>query len=179
MHILIAGPGGAKLFLEALAGAVRADGVRIERRYDLQRPSAFDEWAEVDILVPFALPCSDADMASAPRLRAIIVPSLGYEDVDVESAAKRQIVVANGRTPENFESVAEAAALFMLMILYDIRASARPNTVRVRRRQLALSSALPLGIDPRRGRGRPLPLGVRRGGTGPLQHAVLAGGGRQ
>lgn len=122
MHVLIAGPTTAKPFLDALASAVRTDTVRVQCRYDLLRPSDYEGWADVDILVPFALPCSDADMAGAPRLRAVIVPSLGFEGVDVESAMRRKLAVANGRIAENFESVAEAAVLFMLMSLYDIHA---------------------------------------------------------
>lgn len=64
-------------------------------------------------------------MASASRLRAIIVPSLGYEGIDVDAAARRGIAVANGHVDENFESVAEAGVLFMLAMLYDLSSAQR------------------------------------------------------
>src|SRR3546814_10160474 len=60
-------------------------------------------------------------MDAAPGLKAIITPSLGFEGIDVEAAHHRGIAFANGRVAENFESVAEAAMLFMLTALYRLR----------------------------------------------------------
>lgn len=60
-------------------------------------------------------------MDAALGLKTIITPSLGYEGIDVEAAHSRGIAFANGRVAENFESVAEAAMLFMLTSLYRLR----------------------------------------------------------
>src|SRR3546814_14721183 len=73
------------------------------------------------MFVTFGVPCSGDDMDAAPGLKAIITPSLGFEGIDVEAAHHRGIAFANGRVAENFESVAEAAMLFMLTALYRLR----------------------------------------------------------
>lgn len=123
MHILITGPDGARPFLERLAAAIPKDSADVICRYDLDRPSDYEQWADTDILVAFARPCDQKDMNLAPRLRAIILPSLGFEGIDIDAATGRGIAVANGHVIENFETVAEAAFLFMLMTLYDIHAA--------------------------------------------------------
>lgn len=123
MHnILFVGPGSAKPFLEQLAGAIPDQAALVRSLYDIGSPSECACWEEVDILVAFAVPCTAQDMARAPRLKAVVIPSLGFEGVDVAEATARGISVANGHVTENFESVAEAAFLFMLMSLYQIRA---------------------------------------------------------
>jgi len=120
-HILIAGPAPARPFLEKLAEAVRGEGAEIICHTDLAAPGNYPDWHRTTHLVAFGLPCTDRDMALAPRLRAIITPSLGYEGIDVDSATARGIAFANGRVPENFQSVAEAAMLLMLTALYRLR----------------------------------------------------------
>lgn len=134
MHILITGPDGARPFLERMAAAIPRDQAIVECRCDLGRPSDYERWAETTILVAFAKPCDQKDMDLAPRLRAIILPSLGFEGIDIDAATQRGIAVANGHVIENFETVAEAAVLFMLMTLYDIdaaRTRLRSGTPRV------------------------------------------------
>ncbi|MCB4860966.1 D-3-phosphoglycerate dehydrogenase [Sphingobium sp. PNB] len=123
MHILITGPAGSKAFLEQLARAIDSQAAQIVCRYDLERPSDYENWQEVEILVAFARPCDHEDMQRAPHLRAIVLPSLGFEGIDVDAATRRGIAVANGHVAENFETVAEAAILFILMSLYDIEAT--------------------------------------------------------
>jgi len=41
----------------------------------------------------------------ATRLRGIVFPSIGIETVDLAEASRRGLLVANGATPENFESI--------------------------------------------------------------------------
>lgn len=120
-HILIGGPPSAKTFLENLGVAVGDDDAIIECRFDLNGPSDYPDWNKVTIFVAFGLPCSADDMRKAPGLRAIITPSLGYEGIDTNAAAKRGIAFANGRVAENYESVSEAAMMFMLMALYRVK----------------------------------------------------------
>ena len=113
--ILVTGPSSVFDFLEKLAETVRSEGVDVVHISDLKTPSDYVHWDDVNVLVPYATPCRDRDMGGAPKLRAIITPSLGYEGVDVSAATRRGILVANGQAHENYQSVAEAAVMLTLM----------------------------------------------------------------
>jgi len=81
-------------------------------------PSAL---TEADILLAAGdVPCTRARMEGAPRLRAVISPFTGTEGFDESAATDLGILVANGQTPENSESMAEATILLMLASLYDL-----------------------------------------------------------
>jgi phosphoglycerate dehydrogenase-like enzyme len=72
-------------------------------------------------------------MAASPYLRGVVSPVTGIEWIDVSAATDLCIVVANGQTPANTESLAEAAILLTLAALYDLRGSEavlRQNLVR-------------------------------------------------
>jgi phosphoglycerate dehydrogenase-like enzyme len=76
---------------------------------------------DADVLVAAGnVPCSRALMESAPRLRAIISPFTGTEGFDEAAATALGILIANGQTPENSESMAEATILLILASLYDM-----------------------------------------------------------
>jgi len=64
--------------------------------------------------------CSRALMDSADRLRGIVSPTTGVEGFDLAAATQLGILVANGQTRENVESMAEATILLMLAALYDL-----------------------------------------------------------
>ena len=119
--ILVAGPAAAQPFLENLVSSIDRDEHDVEFAFGVQRPMDAKSWKETEILIAFGVPCDRNDMDAAPRLLAIIVPSLGYEGIDVQHAHRRSIAFANGRVEENFESVAEAAILFILASLYRLR----------------------------------------------------------
>lgn len=59
-------------------------------------------------------------MARTPRLRAVISPISGTENVDKAAATALGILVANGRMPENYESMAESTIMLILAALYDL-----------------------------------------------------------
>ena len=63
--------------------------------------------------------------AAGPRLRGIVFPSIGTESIDLPSATRRGLVVANGATPENFQSMAEATVMLFLNLCYDLKRSTR------------------------------------------------------
>jgi len=67
--------------------------------------------------------CTRAVMMAAPRLRAIVNPTIGLETIDLEAANDLGIIVGHGAFPENFESMAEASVMLMLNLLYNLRAS--------------------------------------------------------
>src|ERR1022692_1524879 len=77
--------------------------------------------ARADVLLAASnLPCTRELMAGAPRLRAVISPFTGTEGFDENAATDLGILIANGQTPENSESMAEATILLMLASLYDL-----------------------------------------------------------
>lgn len=119
--IIIAGPPNAEAFLKKLALAIMPNHAEIDLRLGLVVPTDAPFWNETQIFVSFGVPCREADMDAAPGLKAIITPSLGYEGIDIHAAQRRGIAFANGCVTENFESVAEAAMLFMLTALYRLR----------------------------------------------------------
>ncbi|WZB67657.1 hypothetical protein WJ971_09005 [Achromobacter xylosoxidans] len=63
----------------------------------------------------------DAVLEAAPRLRGVVFPSIGTESLDLADAGRRGLMVANGATPENFQSMAEATIMLMLNLSYDLR----------------------------------------------------------
>jgi phosphoglycerate dehydrogenase-like enzyme len=63
-------------------------------------------------------PCTRQMMLAAPQLKGIVFPTIGVEGADLEAASELGIPVANGATPENFVSMAEATVLMILMLLY-------------------------------------------------------------
>jgi phosphoglycerate dehydrogenase-like enzyme len=131
--VLFAGPPAAGAMLNQLAAAVRQEIAETVILQNQGPDTCYSRWAEVDILVPYATACSAEDLDQADRLRAIIVPSLGYDGVDLDAATSRGVVVANGRAEENFETVADVAIMFMLMALYEVRAVERRLRDGVRR----------------------------------------------
>lgn len=95
---------------------------------------AFREFETLDALIvepDFASQCTvlvtpgalvvDARVFDAlPRLRGLVSPFIGIEGFDVEAATRRGVLVANGSTWQNIESMAEATILLMLAMLYDL-----------------------------------------------------------
>lgn len=83
--------------------------------------AAASRLSEVDLLVAASsFVCSRALMASGDRLRGIVSPTTGIEGFDLTAATQLGILVANGQTHENVESMAEATVLLMLAALYDL-----------------------------------------------------------
>jgi phosphoglycerate dehydrogenase-like enzyme len=78
---------------------------------------------DASVLLVARAECSRRVMAAAPRLRAAVSPYTGTDTIDERAASELGILVANGQTPENFQSMAEAVIMLMLVCLYDLRAS--------------------------------------------------------
>lgn len=111
--------------IDAADAAMRAAGHDVTRHADaaaLRNDAA--GLAKADVLVCSSnCPVARELLDGAPRLRAIVVPAIGTEMLDVPAATEKNIVIANGATPENFESMAEATVLLMLASLYDLHRS--------------------------------------------------------
>lgn len=133
-HIGIVGRLGHFL-LDDIEGALRHLG-HVVTRYegsgllDTKKETGLD--ADVLVAAP-GFRCSREFMASSPRLRGVVSPVTGIEWIDVSAATDLCIVVANGQTAENSESLAEATILLILAALYDLHGSEavlRQNLVR-------------------------------------------------
>ncbi len=87
--------------------------------------AAHDGLTTADVLLAASsFVCSRELMASADRLRGIVSPTTGIEGFDLAAATELGILVANGQTRENVESMAEATILLILASLYDLHGTA-------------------------------------------------------
>ncbi|MDN8617513.1 NAD(P)-dependent oxidoreductase [Variovorax ginsengisoli] len=90
-------------------------------------PAFMSTLQQSDIAMFSSRAVCDATMltACAPRLRAVINPTIGVETVDLASATELGILVGNGATPENYLGMAESAMMFMLNLFLNLRTTER------------------------------------------------------
>jgi D-3-phosphoglycerate dehydrogenase len=86
------------------------------------------------VLVSSRTPLSRPLLAGARRLRGVVFPSIGTDSCDVAAATELGIPVANGATPENVESMAEATVMLAVALLLELP---------VRQHQFATCAARP------------------------------------
>jgi len=101
------------------------------------------------LLAASSFACSRALMEPASHLRAIVSPSTGTEGFDLAAATRLGILVANGQTRENVESMAEATVLLMLAALYDLngaQAVLRENRPRPRQTNTRMLGGKTVGL---------------------------------
>ena len=72
------------------------------------------------VVVSSRTPVSRAFMASVPALRGVVYPSIGIESCDVAAATELGVVVANGATLENVESMAEATTMLIAALRLEL-----------------------------------------------------------
>lgn len=123
--VLIAGPKIIATLLADIARAVRAvsESVGVVHSGVLEQPARLLE--EVDAVLTVKTPLGAGEFAAMPRLRAAISPIIGYDWIDVKAASASNILVANGEASENYESMAEATIMLMLVSLYDLKNTER------------------------------------------------------
>ncbi len=80
-------------------------------------------------------------MRSAPRLRGVAFVSIGSNSIDLAAATELGIVVANGATRENVESVAEASVMLMVALMLDLAGKQRQFSHRLPRPEPSMLSA--------------------------------------
>lgn len=111
--------------LDELAARLEAEGALVRRGDDAvaaRRPleacvnAAHLSSCEIVVSTPRYSIGVDT-LVAAPQLKSIVLPTIGIDSVDVDAAAARGITIANGATPENFESLAEATVLFILALI--------------------------------------------------------------
>jgi D-3-phosphoglycerate dehydrogenase len=89
-------------------------------------PSAYMpalQQADVAVFSSRAICDAQTLAACAPRLRAVINPTIGVETVNLPVASELGILVGNGATPENYTGMAESAIMFMMNLFYNLRTS--------------------------------------------------------
>ena len=69
--------------------------------------------------------CPRAVMAAAPRLRAVIAPTIGVDAIDLAAADDLGVIVGHGAMPENFLSMGEATVMLITTLFYNLHASER------------------------------------------------------
>lgn len=126
MKILATGPSGPSEELEPLRAA--GHEVIVGRPLDEpgRRPYTEAELIkagrEVDVILASHLEAITRPvMEAAFRLRFVVVPFIGTDKIDVATASRLGILVANSPTPENFIAVAEAAIGVMLILLKRVK----------------------------------------------------------
>ena len=138
MKILATGPSGTPEELDGLLQA--GHEVVIGRPLDQPARQAYTEAELVDaargahvILASHLETISRPVLESAASLRLVIVPFIGTDKIDLATASRLGILVANSPTPENFIAVAEATVGLILMLLKRIK----HNEARLRRGEWA------------------------------------------
>jgi phosphoglycerate dehydrogenase-like enzyme len=106
--------------------------------------------ADADVLYCMGnLRCDGELLARAPKLRAVVTPFIGLDAIDQAAATARGIVVANGRVPENYLSMAEATIMLMLVALYELHRkedSFRRNLPRPQRQSARMLKGRTVGL---------------------------------
>lgn len=119
--ITLCGPPAAEEILETIANEMARDGSdAVLFHGPFSGLIASPRWNETDILVGIHVHCGAQEMDLAPGLRGIVSPIIGYDGLDVPAATARDILVLNGVTPENANSMAEATIMLLLASLYNL-----------------------------------------------------------
>ncbi len=114
--------------LDDIAARLEARGIRVirgpESKAGMKVQFARERWqewfGEADVAMFSSRSiCSRELLEWAPRLVGVVNPTIAVETVDVAAATERGIIVGHGATPENFNSMAEATIMLMLMCLYN------------------------------------------------------------
>ncbi|MGO1560748.1 D-3-phosphoglycerate dehydrogenase [Actinomycetales bacterium JB111] len=75
----------------------------------------------VGAVVPAARPLTADEVGRAPRLRAVVSPVIGTDQLPLQTLAERGIPVAHGAFPENYVGMAEAAVGLVVALVHRIK----------------------------------------------------------
>lgn len=118
--LVVSAPGARPIFEPAIA-ELEKRGIEVAGFYGTDIGCVDREaLAEAKIILSFGVPLGEAEFDAAPNLVAAVSPILGYEWIDDAAATTRGIAIANGLVPENYQSMAEAAVMLILVGLYDL-----------------------------------------------------------
>jgi phosphoglycerate dehydrogenase-like enzyme len=123
-NILLLDPAKVDVLYAPLESGLKQRGhrvIRFHNFHDFLNDTAARENA--DVIFALGLPITRDLMASMPRLRAVVSPVTGTDGIDETGATELGIIVGNGQIPENYESMAEATIMLILVCLYDLHGS--------------------------------------------------------
>jgi phosphoglycerate dehydrogenase-like enzyme len=115
--------------LDKIADALQQQGCRTLRGWPPKPPQLTDyppeSWPELFvpadvILMSVRTRCPRRLLEAAPRLRAVIFPTIGTDSIDLADARDLGLVVGNGATPENFLGMAEANVLLIAGLILNL-----------------------------------------------------------
>lgn len=120
--VLAVGPERFDVLTAGAAEAIEQRGWEWRRRLpQLRSLVGQPDLATADVLlIPGYEVCDDAVLAAAPRLRAVVSPTIGIDGIDQQAASARGVLVCNTPIPENYEGVAEGTILLILAAMYDL-----------------------------------------------------------
>jgi len=106
---------------DSIAGKLRAQGIDVVHgpaRFDAAVPTP--PWLATvgAMLVSSRFRVEPALLDTATKLAGIVCASIGTENIDIDRATQRGVLIGHGATPENVISMAEATLLLILMLLY-------------------------------------------------------------
>jgi len=115
--------------LDGAADALSARGVEVVRG-PAEPPPARTRYPERDwdryfgraevVLVSSRTELPGPLLAATPRLRGVVFGSIGSDSCDIDAATELGIVVANGATPQNADSMAEAVVMLSVALLLEL-----------------------------------------------------------
>ena len=108
---------------EKLAGhgleIVRGPNNAHDRQLDYSNVLSLDLLSRVSVMVlSNRVLCTRDTIELARRLKGIVNPTIGVENIDLRAADENGVIIGHGATPEVYVSIAEANILLMLMLLY-------------------------------------------------------------
>ncbi|MDT0445412.1 NAD(P)-dependent oxidoreductase [Streptomyces johnsoniae] len=99
--------------LDEIAGQLAARGHRVVRAAD---PRNVEDGPLDALVLTSRTPVGPSFLDRHPELRGVVFASSGVNSIDVTDATRRGVVVANGATPENYGSMAEATIMLALAL---------------------------------------------------------------
>lgn len=120
--------------LETAASKLETQGWRVIRGpkfppgppFMLSPQQRRDLLPEADIVVVSSRSrLTSEDIDAAPRLRAVIFPTIGVDAVDMAECERRGLIIGHGAMPENFLAMAESTVMLMLVLLYRLHVTER------------------------------------------------------
>lgn len=120
--ILAVGPERFDMLIGDAAEEAERRGWRLLRRLRrLQDLVGQADLAAADVLLtPGSEICDRSVLSAAPRLQAVVSPSIGIDGIEEAAANARQVLICNTPIPENYEGVAEGTILLILAAMYDL-----------------------------------------------------------
>lgn len=115
--------------LDRIAAALEQQGCRVIRGWPHKPPQPTEyppeSWPELFapadvIVISTRTRCPRRLLEAAPRLRAVLFPTIGTESINLADADAVGVLVGNGATPENFLGMAEANVMLICNLLLNL-----------------------------------------------------------